>query len=258
MRLREVLFGTALMSIALVTTKAGAPTVLCDYCAPNSPDEIRSIVAPKPIEAPVAAPSAPSPLISQDKILGAAYYDTVSILRSNNSCSNFFGGPDSVSIFNELVSKIRKDSLPADIGMRMTGTTINIHDARTKKNYRIFDKVSLNSRGSFYRRKVGPWEANVPRIGTFEPNTKQARVLMLLHELGHVMKGTDGKWLLPDDGKNEDMSRANSYKIEDVCNDQLRSLGKVSTMKDLGKYKDPETQTVPARTSVSTQPAPLR
>lgn len=255
MRLREFLFGTALMSIALVTTKASAPTVLGDECRPDFADDARSIVEAR---TSVPPPSAPSPLISQDKVLGSAYYDTLSILRSNNPCSDFFGGPASVDIFNELVSKIRKDVLSVGIGMRMSGPTTSVHDARTKKNYRIFAKVSLNSRGPFYRKKAGLWEPTVPRVGTFEPNTKEARVLILLHELGHVMKGSDGHWLLPDDGKDEGLSRANSYKIEDVCDNQIHSLGKVSTMKDLGKYKDPDQQPVPLSTSESTQPEPLR
>jgi hypothetical protein len=201
---------------------------------------------------------APSPLISQDKILGSAYYDTLSILSSNNPCSDFFGGPASADIFNELVSKIRKDTLPVDISMRMSGPTTNIHDARSKKNYRIFDKVSINSRGSFYRKKAGLWEVNVPKVGTFQPNTKEARVLILLHELGHVMKGSNGQWLLPDDGKDEGLSRANSNKIADVCDDQIHSLGKITTMKDLGKFKDPEQQPAPLNTSESTQQEPLR
>ncbi len=44
MRLREFLFGTALMSIALVTTKASAPTVLGDDCRPDFADDAGSIV----------------------------------------------------------------------------------------------------------------------------------------------------------------------------------------------------------------------
>ncbi len=67
------------------------------------------------------------------------------------------------------------------------------------------------------------------------------------------MKGSDGHWLLPDDGKDEGLSRANSYKIEDVCEDEINSLGKVITTKDLGKYKDPDQQSVPS-TSEGTQP----
>jgi hypothetical protein len=253
MSLREFLFGTALMCTALVTTNASAPTVVCDYCRPDF--DAMSVIEAK---ASGSTPSEPSPLISQDKVLGAAYYDTLSILRSNNPCSDFFGGPASVNVFNELVSKIRKDALPADIAIRMSGPTTNIHDVQSKRYYRIFDKVSLNSRSSFYRRRMGPGEVTVPKIGSFEPNTKEARVLMLLHELGHVMKGSDGLWLLPDDGKDEGLSQANSYKIQDVCNDQIHSLGKVVTMKDLGKHKDPDQQPVSLTTSESTQLEPLR
>lgn len=251
MRLREFLFGTALMCIALVTTKASAPTVLGYECRPDFADDAPSVVEAR---TSVARPSAPSSLISQDKVLGSAYYDTVSILMSNNRCSDFFGGPASVDVFNQLVSKIRKDVLSVGIAMRMSGATTNIYDARTKKNYRIFDKVSLNSRGSFYRRQAALWEATVPWVGTFKPNTKEARVLILLHELGHLMKGSDGHWLLPNDGKDEGLSRANSYKIEDVCDDEIRSLGKVITTNDLGKYKDPGPATRTVQNSEGTQP----
>ena len=255
MRLREFLFGTALMSIALVTSKAAAPTVVGDEYRPDSPDNARSIGEAR-VSGPPPAP--PSPLISRDKVLASAYYDTVSILGSNNSCSDFFGGPDAVEIFDELVSKIRKDALSADIGMRMSGRTTNIHNARTKKHYRIFDKVSLNSRGSFYQRTSAPSEPTVPRVGTFQPNTKEARVLILLHELGHVTKGSDGQWLLPDDGKDEGLSRSNSNKIQDVCADQIHGLGKAATMKDLGKYEDPEPKPVPLNTNESTKAEPLQ
>jgi len=255
MRLRDFLFGTALMSIALVTTEAGAAPALGDDCKPNCADEPHIIVTTLATE---AAPSAPSSLISQDKVLGSAYYDTVNILRSNNPCSDFFGGPDTIDVFNKLVSKIRKDVLPVDVGMRMSGPTTSIHNARTNKNHRGFDKVSLNSRGPFYRRKTALWEPTVPSVGTFEPNTKEARVLILLHELGHLMEGSDGQWLLPDDGKNEELSRANSQTIEDICSDQIHSLGKVSTMKDLGKYKDPDRQSVRRSKRESIQPEPPR
>ena len=252
MRLREFLFGTALMSIALVTTKAGAPPVLGDDCRPDFADEPPSVVEPSKSGTPE---SQPPPVMSQDKVLGVAYYDTVSILSSNNACSDFFGGRAAVDVFNELVSRIRKEALSVGIGMRMLGPTTTVYDARTKTNYRLFDKVYLNSRGPFYRKKAALWEPTVPKVGNFEPSTKEARVLMLLHELGHVIKGSDGHWLLPDDGKDDGLSRANSYKIEDVCGDELNNLGKVTAMKDLGKYKDPEQTDQPAA-SAETQPQP--
>ena len=234
MRLREFLFGTALMSIALITTKASAPPLQGDYCRPDLPDAAGTMGEAKKSVPP---PSAPSPLISQDKVLSSAYHDTLNILSSDNPCSEFFGGPTSAAIFNEFASRIRKDVLAVGIAMRMSGSTTTIHNATTKRNYRLFDKVSLNSRGPFYRSKSTPWEPTVPMVGSFSPSTKEARVLILLHELGHVMKGSDGHWLLPDDGKDEGQSRINSLKIEDVCDDELNNLSKVVAAKDLGKYK---------------------
>ena len=103
--------------------------------------------------------------------------------------------------------------------------------------------------------RLGTYSA---QSGNLRANTKEARVLILLHELGHVIEGADGRWLLPDDGKNEGLSRANSSKIEDVCDDQIRGLGKVSNMKDLGKYKEPDQQPITLSTSENTQPEPLR
>jgi hypothetical protein len=49
---------------------------------------------------------------------------------------------------------------------------------------------------------------------------------MFLHELGHLIKGQDGKWLLPDDGQSAETSRSNSEKIEEVCKEQIRNVGK--------------------------------
>jgi hypothetical protein len=38
------------------------------------------------------------------------------------------------------------------------------------------------------------------------------------------MKGDDGNWLLPDDGKAIGVSQENSRKIEDVCGEQIKRL----------------------------------
>jgi hypothetical protein len=47
---------------------------------------------------------------------------------------------------------------------------------------------------------------------------------MLLHELGHLMKGPNGDWLLPDDGKSFTDSLSNTRKIESICGEQIRAL----------------------------------
>jgi len=52
---------------------------------------------------------------------------------------------------------------------------------------------------------------------------------MFLHELGHLLQGQSGDWLLPDDGGDEVLSRDNTRKIESVCGDQIKNLSKGNT-----------------------------
>ncbi|MBC8031247.1 MAG: hypothetical protein H7Z16_14125 [Pyrinomonadaceae bacterium] len=195
MKLRELLIATAIMSFTLVSASA--------------------------FKLPV-----PSPLVTEDKIIGSAYHDTLNILSTTNECSDFFGGPSiSVDVFNDLLGSVRKDYLPASIGIQMSGATTNVSSMKTRSKYRLFEKVSINANGPFYRRRHSETQPTIPRVGTFQPNTREARVLMFLHELGHVVQA-DGKWLLPDDGRDEGLSRRNTRKIEDVCGDEIRNLGK--------------------------------
>jgi hypothetical protein len=127
-------------------------------------------------------------------------------------------------MFSELIGKVKKESLSSLVGMRMWGTQVEVSNEKTKTSYRLFDKVSINNNGPFYRKRALPSDLPVPGIGTFEANTNEVRVLMFLHELGHAIKGQDGNWLLPDDGKSEDLSRQNSQKIENVCGAQIKGL----------------------------------
>lgn len=222
MSLREFMIGSVFMSIALVSAKA----------FPTGPDDMMAepIASVEVVE--------PSRLIAEDKVLGSAYYDTLNILSTANSCSDFFGGSEaSMDVFTKFISKVRKDYFSTSIGMRMSGPTTLIINSTTRSQYRLFDRVSLNTNGAFYRRKLSNIDYNVPGVGAFKPNTKEVRVLILLHELGHVMKGADGNWLLPDDGQSEELSRRNSQKIEDVCGEEIKSLGKFKGATNLAEHK---------------------
>ncbi|HVQ38330.1 MAG TPA: hypothetical protein VMS31_12400 [Pyrinomonadaceae bacterium] len=208
MRLRALLISTAIMSLTVAVVKAINPPV-------------------------------PSPLINEDKILGSAYYDTLSILSTPNECSDFFGGPTVIETFNALIGKVRKDYFSSAIGIRMSGSTVNVVNVKTRKRYRLFDKVSIYANGPFYRRKYTNAQAFVSSVGKFGANTKEARVLMLLHELGHSVKSDTGGWLLPDDGMDDSQSRDNTRKIEDVCGEQIKGLGKGDIARNSvrGKYE---------------------
>ncbi|MGH9968543.1 MAG: hypothetical protein ACREBG_12040 [Pyrinomonadaceae bacterium] len=251
MRLREFSISMALMSLTFITAQASPPFVFMDEVRPELEDDRdfggARMTAPRSLE--------PSPLIAEDKVLGSAYSDTLSILNSSNECSDFFGGPAAaVEVFTKMMANVRKSHFSVSISMRMSGRTTNVTNNETRNEYRLFDKVSINSNGPFYRKRVSNWEPSYPRVGPYEPNTKEARALIFLHELGHSIKGPDGNWLLPDDGADAGLSRQNSNKIEDVCKDQIKSLGKAETKNHLPSQKRPDEKVAVAVEAPATQP----
>jgi hypothetical protein len=214
MKIQKILFGLALLSVAVNTI--GATPLLATV-------EIEVLAS----EAnPLIEPSANLPLVAEDDVFSSAYYDTLAILGTTNRCSEFFGGPSTIEVFNQLIAKMRKDYFSSDIGIRMSGVTSNIFNTATNRKYRLFKQVTLNGNGAFYRSKYLNSIQSLPGIGTYRSDTREARVLMLLHELGHIVTADDGKWLLPNDGNDEKLSRRNSMEIEKICGNEIAHLGR--------------------------------
>jgi len=223
MRLRQILISAALMFLTLSTARAAlTPT---DPLAPR-PDGITDSRVAAYVDMNLPLPAAPSPLIAEDKIVASSYYDTLRIVSVKNNCSDFFGGPEAaVDVFNRLIGQVKKHYGSTDIAMEMSGSISNVLDARTQKQSRTFDKVKLNANGPFYRSRP-----NVEtRVGSYRPNTREARVLIFLHEMGHVVRGADGKWLLPNDGDDESLSKRNSSTIESICGNEINGLSHSAT-----------------------------
>lgn len=210
MRAREFLFGMALVLVAIDVTAAKP-----EPKPPTKPEDLESRERGSKID-----------LVLKDDVFSSAYYDVVKILNSANPCSDFFGGPTTVDIFDRMVAQTQKNYLSADIGIRMSGKAANITDRQINRAFRLFEKVSINGNGPFYRGKRFNFAPSVPGVGSYKPATREARALMLLHELGHLVTTDDGKWLLPNDGSDEDLSRRNSTKVEEKCGKEIASLGK--------------------------------
>jgi hypothetical protein len=250
MRLREFMMGTVFMSITLVSVKALPPARDPAWTEPGAGMSLPAAGIPLPVTS-MPLPAAPSPLIAEDQVLGSAYYDTLSILSEDNACSDFFGGSKaSVDVFNNLIGKVRKDHFSTSVGMRMSGHTTNVFNFATKSQYRFFERVTLNTNGAFYRKRISNQHPDVPGVGSFQPNTKEVRVLIFLHELGHVIRGQDGKWLLPNDGGSENLSQRNSQKVEEVCGKEIMSLGK--TQPPVDQPEQPAESSAPATDSLKT------
>jgi hypothetical protein len=198
-------------------------------------------------------PAAPSAGIMKDRALGSAYQNTLSILRTPGPCSNFFGGPAiAVEVFNGFMAAVTKDYFVRGIGMRMSGSVTTVVNAASNRQYRLFEKVSINMNGPFYGRKTVTTSPLLSRVGSFEANSPEVRVLMLLHELGHLIKGPDGNWLLPDDGHDESLSRQNSQKIEALCGALIKDLGTQQDSINLVTKKKASQKTVALNTTTRT------
>ena len=107
----------------------------------------------------------------------------------------------------------------------MSGASTVTRNAKTGLTYRTFAKAEINQKGAFFKTKLFPEEPTVPAIGSFRSATNEARVLMLLHELGHMILGGDGRWLLRDDGGNDQESASNTDIVEKVCGREIRMIG---------------------------------
>jgi hypothetical protein len=96
----------------------------------------------------------------------------------------------------------------------------------------VFEKAEINKEGSFYRGNA-PSNQRIPQIANFQPNTRQTRVTLLLHELGHLVRGADKQWLLSDDGHDLALSAKNTKYVVDVCRDQIESATRMTVAQQL-------------------------
>lgn len=159
-------------------------------------------------------------------LIDKTYLDAYVILRENNSCSQFFGGPHvATSILNFLHPRLKETSLgDAHVAISMFGSFTLGTDSQTGVSYRLFQQALVNLRGPFYQSVNYRSQDFFHKIGQYPANTREARVTMLLHELGHLLLGADGRWLLPDDGGNRLQIAANTAIIMKRCSQQIESL----------------------------------
>lgn len=164
--------------------------------------------------------------------LDKAYLDVFTILRDDNSCSRLYGGTGAIEALNELVRLLRPSYLDRHIAVRMSGPTTLYRNAVTGFSFRMFEKAEVNMMGSFYRGNT-PSERRVPLIADFQPNTRKTRAALLLHELGHLVRGADKKWILSDDGHDLELSEKNTAFIVDACRTQIESVTRMTVAQQL-------------------------
>jgi hypothetical protein len=157
--------------------------------------------------------------------LDHAYLDARTLLTQPGRCSEYFGGSAVEQVLEELVIKLREERLSDPrIGIRMYGSFKLFGNLENQLSYRLFENTELNTQGPFYKAKVFCADPYVPGVGSFGPNTREARSLILLHELAHLVRNQNGTWLIPDDGDSPQLSRLNTSTVESRCGRQIRAL----------------------------------
>jgi hypothetical protein len=205
MKLRHQLFAIALLMITSVSGMAGVS-------AEEKRERLRTLRAEAFRKVNV-------------RPLDRAYLDAFTVLDQQNTCSEFFGGHTAQGVLEALVIELRESRIPdSRIGIRMSGPFVLFVDSEKIISYRLFPDAELNTQGPFCKSKVFASEPFVPNVGSFQPNTREVRVLILLHELAHLIQGRNGTWLIPDDGSNPQLSRQNTSTVESVCGKEIRAL----------------------------------
>ena len=152
-------------------------------------DAARASQPPRAAEAPTHKPI-PIPEVlflpraNQLSPLDQAYLDAFSILIQDNSCSRFYGGSRVITVLNQLKKQLKQTYMDSTLAVKMSGSTMSVMSLNYGFSYRLFDKAELNLRGSFYHDNTFRVNGTVPAIGSFSPNTREARATILLHELG--------------------------------------------------------------------------
>lgn len=203
------------LSLPLETVRA--PT-------PEAPERQSATATPAAVPEPMPIPT-PLRLTAKSRRFEESYLDAYRILKEVNTCSRFFGGAaKATEVLNGLAEQFKQKHFDnSNLAVRMSGSYSRVRNQQTGAAYRLFDEVMVNTNGPLY---LPPALASTHRqsVGSFRTDTRAARALILLHEIGHLLIGNDGHWLLPNDGNNSELSVQNTRKVESHCFKQLTSL----------------------------------
>ena len=234
MRSSVVSFTCAAGALVIVLSCAARAAALTDNACCFEPLESESaapdvgaVVAGGGARAEAAPLPAPQLLPRAGLADAASYADAFRVLSEDSPCSRFYGGPRlALTVLNSLALQLKRRALgPGLVGIRMSGDYTIYRDGSARGTYRLFEEAFINANGPFLMRVALP-RAPRMQIGRFAAETRQAKVLLLLHELGHlVLKPGGNGWLLPDDGDDSRLSERNTQTVESQCLKQLLALG---------------------------------
>ena len=185
---------------------------------------------------PTLIPAVPKALSSRDprkfSLIDRAYLDVFTILNEDNTCSRFFGGRNAIIALNEMVLRLKPRYFDHDVAIRMSGEITMVQSHATGFTFRLFDRMELNMAGSFFRAP-SPSERHFSITPVYPANSRETRVVVFLHELGHLVRGVDNKWVLADDGDDASQSLDNTDRVISACREQITSLAGLTSAQEL-------------------------
>jgi len=97
--------------------------------------------------------------------------------------------------------------------------TINV-DSNGQTRYRTYANIVVNTTGPFFIA------ANRRDIGDYRAYTDEARMLMILHELAHMVMGANGQYPIRDDNPDTTpgQSAANTEIVQGHCKTEIDSV----------------------------------
>ena len=202
------------------------PILTIELSSPSQPPEESKNSLPTPWVPEASALSSSDP--KKLGVIDRAYLDVFTILNDDNECSRLFGGKFAIAALNKFVGQLKPTYLDKQVAIRMSGSTTTIQSNKTGFTFRAFEKAELNIFGSFFRNT-----GNSAVVAEFPPNTRETRAVVLLHELGHMVKSPDEGWLFPDDGNDRSLSTENTHRVVNACRKQIGSLSKLSLEEEL-------------------------
>jgi hypothetical protein len=205
--------------------RPAAATTTAPEAKERSAVKLRDASYAEPSVVSLRVPAPPLSVPARPSLVDKAYADAYTVLSENNSCSDFFGGPRLATVvLNALRLRLETALVPSNVGIVMSGQIISATYAGTGLPYRLFKKAQVNLTGPFFRSANNQSQTFFRSIGRYPANTRKARVLMLLHELGHLVPGARGRWLLPDDADDHVQVYVNTDTVMSRCGEQLESL----------------------------------
>ena len=234
---------TFVLVTQLAVSNSSAQTALIEALNANRDSKFESSTSPAITSPPPAAEESKNPsaaswmprlsaLSSPDpkkfSLIDRAYLDAFTILNDDNECSRLFGGRFSISALNEFVQRLKPTYLDRNVAIRMSGSTSTMQSNKTGFLFRVFEKAEVNLDGSFFKNT-----AHSAIVSNYQPNTRETRVVVLLHELGHMVRSPENGWLLPDDGTDRSLSTENTHRVVSACRKQIESLSKLSLEEEL-------------------------